>query len=195
MTNTQDFNVPSDLLGQHLQTARKAARLTQQEAADHLGVARTTIVAMEKGERKVQPEELIALAEKYKVSMHDLLRQRPPSGGLDVQFKAYFKKRGMADPSVGDRLEQAAALLQRNAENYLELEEKLESPLPKNYPQEYDISGLPVEIAADEVADAERRRIGLGEGPLGNLREVLETEVGLRIFALELDSRVSGLFG
>lgn len=196
MTNSQDFSVPSDtLLGQHLQTARKAARLTQQEAADHLGVARTTIVAMEKGERKVQPEELLALAGKYKVSMHDLLRQRPPSGGLDVQFKAYFKKRGMADPSVGDRLEQAAALLQRNAENYLELEEKLESPLPKNYPREYDISGLPVEVAADEIADAERRRLGLGEGPLGNLREVLETEVGLRIFALELDSRVSGLFG
>lgn len=196
MTNMDTFNALNDVaLGQQLQTARKAARLTQQEVAEHLGIARTTLVAMEKGERKVQPEELITLASKYGVSLHDLLRRRPPSGGLDVQFKAYFKKRGMADPAIGDRMEQAAALLQRNAENYLELEEKLESPLPRNYPQEYDVAGLPVEVAADEIADAERRRLGLGEGPLGNLREVLETEVGLRIFALPLDSRVSGLFG
>lgn len=191
-----NLNIQDDVtLGQRLQTARKAVRLTQQDAADLLGVARTTVVAIEKGERKTQPEELMALAEKYGLSLHDLLRQRPPTGGLDVQFKAYFKKRGMADPTIGDRLDQAAALLQQSAENYLELEEKLQSPLPRSYPTEYDLSGLAAEAAADEVAEAERRRLGLGDGPLGNLREVLETEVGLRIFALELDSRVSGLFG
>ena len=195
MTNPNRSAQDDVSLGQRLQTARKAVRLTQQEAADFLGVARTTIVAIEKGERKVQPEELIALAEKYNLSLNDLLRQRPVTGGLDVQFKAYFKKRGMADPTTQDRLEQAAALLQQSAENYLELEEKLQSPLPRNYPSEYDVGGLAVDAAADEVAEAERRRLGLGDGPLGNLRDVLETEVGLRIFALELDSRVSGLFG
>jgi Zn-dependent peptidase ImmA (M78 family)/DNA-binding XRE family transcriptional regulator len=189
--NTQDLAS----LGGRLQMARKAARLTQQQAADHLGVARTTLLAIEKGERRIQPEELIALAGRYRLSLHDLLRSRPVSGNLDVQFKAYFKKRGAADPEIGDRLEQAAALLQQSAENYLELEERLQSPLPRNYPTEYDISGLTVEAAADEVADAERRRLALGDGPLGSLREVLETEVGLRIFALDLDSRVSGLFG
>ena len=190
------LNIPDDLgLGQRLQTARKAIRMTQQEAADLLGVARTTIVAIEKGERKIQPEELIALADKYNLSLNDLLRQRPATGDLGVQFKAYFKRRGLADPAIGDRLEQAAALLQQSAENYLDLEDKLQSPLPRTYPSEYEIGGLAVEAAADEVAEAERRRLGLGDGPLGNLREVLETEVGLRIFALELDSRVSGLFG
>lgn len=182
-------------LGLRLQVARKAARLTQQEAADHLGVARTTLVAIEKGERRLQAPELIALAERYGVSMHELLRKRPATGGLDVQFKAYFKKRGAADPTIGDRLEQAAALLQQAAENYLELEETMQSPLPRSYPVEYDLSGLAPEVAADEIADAERRRLGLGEAPLGNLREVLEAEVGLRIFSLNLDSRVSGLFG
>ncbi|MFK7602068.1 helix-turn-helix domain-containing protein [Deinococcus sp. SM5_A1] len=182
-------------LGLRLQGARKAVRLTQQEAADHLGVARTTIVAIEKGERRVQPAELIALAERYAVSVHELLRSRQPTGGLDVQFKAYFKKRGAADPAIGDRLEQAAALLQQSAENYLELEEAMHSPLPRNYPVEYDIGSLAPEAAADEIADAERRRLGLGDAPLGNLRETLEAEVGLRIFSLELDSRVSGLFG
>jgi Zn-dependent peptidase ImmA (M78 family)/DNA-binding XRE family transcriptional regulator len=193
---TKNFSVPSDVaLGRQLQVARKAAGLTQQEAADHLGVARTTVVAMEQGERKVQPDELVTLADKYGASLHDLLRKRPSTGGLDMQFKAYFKQRGMANPDIEDRLEQAAALLQQSAENYLELEEKLGSPLPQNFPQEYSIEGLPIEIAADEIADAERRRLGLGDGPLGNLREVLETEVGLRIFALKLDSRVSGLFG
>ena len=193
---TPTLNIQDDVsLGQRLQTARKAARLTQQEAADTLGVARTTIVAIEKGERRIQPEELMTLAEKYGLSVNDLLRQRPASGDLGVQFKAYFRRRGLADPAIGDRLEQAAALLQQSAENYLELEEKLQSPLPRTYPSEYDVGGLAVDAAADEVAEAERRRLGLGDGPLGNLRDVLETEVGLRIFALELDSRVSGLFG
>lgn len=193
---TKNFSVPDDVgLGRQLQVARKAAGLTQQEAAEHLGVARTTVVAIEQGERKIQPEELVGLSEKYGASLHDLLRERPPTGGLDVQFKAYFKKRGMAELDADDQLQQAAARLQQSAENYLELEEKLGSPLPQNYPQEYSIEGLPPEVAADDIADAERRRLGLGDGPLGNLREVLETEVGMRIFALELNSRVSGLFG
>ncbi|MEF2279442.1 XRE family transcriptional regulator [Deinococcus sp. YIM 134068] len=188
-------NTDLTALGARLQNARKAARRTQQEAADALGVARTTLVAIEKGQRRITPEELVALAELYGANLHDLLRRRAPAGGLDVQFKAYFKGRGTANPEEGDRLEQAAALLQGYAENYLDLEETLETPLPRNYPSEYDVRGIGVEAAADEVAEAERRRLGLGDSPIADLRAVLETEVGLRIFFLDLDSRVAGLFG
>ena len=38
-------------LGQRLQEARKARGFTQQQIADKLGVARTTLIAIEKGER------------------------------------------------------------------------------------------------------------------------------------------------
>ena len=49
-------------IGQRLRDGRKARGLTQQDAADHLGVARTTITAIEQGQRRIQPAELIDLA-------------------------------------------------------------------------------------------------------------------------------------
>ena len=154
--NFDPTNTDLTALGARLQTARKAARRTQQEAADALGVARTTLVAIEKGQRRVTPEELVTLAKLYEVNLHDLLRRRTPAGRLDVQFKAYFRGRGRANPEEGNRLEQAAALLQGYAENYLDLEDMLETPLPRNSPREYNVRGLGVEEAADEVAEAER---------------------------------------
>src|SRR5205823_12839966 len=48
--------------------------------------------------------------------------------------------------------------------------------------------------AAEQVAAAERNRLGLGDGPVTNLRDLLETDVGLRIFFFGLPSRISGLF-
>src|SRR5439155_11215092 len=65
-------------VGVRLQEARKARGLTQQEVADQLSLARTTVVAMEKGERAVQPTELIRLANLYCRSIHDLLRRLEP---------------------------------------------------------------------------------------------------------------------
>ena len=50
------------------------------------------------------------------------------------------------------------------------------------------------EKAAEELAAAERMRLGLGDGPVAHLRDALEADVGLRIFTLDLPSRVAGLF-
>jgi len=51
----------------------------------------------------------------------------------------------------------------------------------------------PVEFAED-TATEERRRLGLGDQPIINLRATLESEVGLRIFFGELPSQVAGLY-
>src|SRR5687768_5536179 len=66
------------VLGARLQEARKARALTQQRAAEALGMSRPTYIAIEKGERPVQPHELIRLAELYGRSVHELLRRRKP---------------------------------------------------------------------------------------------------------------------
>jgi Zn-dependent peptidase ImmA (M78 family) len=50
------------------------------------------------------------------------------------------------------------------------------------------------ELAAEDVAATERSRLNLGEGPLVNLREILESDVGLRVFQMELPSNVAGMF-
>ena len=36
--------------------------------------------------------------------------------------------------------------------------------------------------------------MGLGDGPVLRLRETLESDVGIRIFAIEMPSRVAGIF-
>ena len=49
-------------LGRRLREARKARSLTQQEVAEALAVARNTVTAMEKGERRVQPDDICRIA-------------------------------------------------------------------------------------------------------------------------------------
>ena len=47
------------IIGERLAEARRARGLTQQQAAEFLDVARTTITAMEKGERRPRAVELV----------------------------------------------------------------------------------------------------------------------------------------
>jgi transcriptional regulator with XRE-family HTH domain len=65
------------VLGTRLQEARKASGFTQQDVADHMKIARTTLVAIEKGERRLTPRELIQLAAFYNRSVSDQRKWRP----------------------------------------------------------------------------------------------------------------------
>ncbi|MBF6613853.1 MAG: ImmA/IrrE family metallo-endopeptidase [Chloroflexi bacterium] len=81
--------------------------------------------------------------------------------------------------------------------DYLELEEITRSPLVRKYPSEYPIAGLRHDYAGEMIAIQERNRLDLGNGPIPTdpaLRDVLEQEVGLRIFFMELPDRVSALY-
>lgn len=178
-------------LGTRLQEARKARQMTQQQAADLLGVARTTVVAIEKGERRVQPQELVRLADLYGCDVNDLLRRRAATPSFAVQFRAVLAQ----DGGVDTEMEAQVVTLQRLCEDYLELERLCSAPLPRRYPVEYDLAGARAAQAADDVASAERNRLGLGDGPILHLRRLLENDVGLRIFYLPLPSQVAGMFG
>lgn len=177
-------------LGLRLQDARKARGFTQQEVADHLGVARTTITAIEKGERRVQPPELIRLASLYGRSIGEFVRQGEPTAPLAVQLRASPSSHLIAE----DQLAEARNEFQRLAGDYVWLEQCLDAPLPRRYPEQYLISGVTPERAAEDVALAERHRLGLGDGPLHKLREILESDVGLRVFYMDLPSQVAAMF-
>ena len=179
------------ILGLRLQEARKARGLTQQDAAEYVDVARTTMTAIEKGERPIQPEELVRLAELYGRSVHELLRQRPPITDFTVQFRTSLNQPGLDTPEVAA----AIAELQQLSEDYLELENLCGVPASYRYPPLYAVAGISAEQAAEDVATAERNRLGLGDGPVTNLREILENDAGLRIFGLKLPSKIGALFG
>jgi Zn-dependent peptidase ImmA (M78 family) len=82
------------------------------------------------------------------------------------------------------------------AQDYLSLEKLNEMPLLRRYPQiyAYEIPGVSVELRGEEIAAEERIRLGLGDGPIANLRTLLEEAVGIRIFYIELPSAVGGLY-
>lgn len=169
-------------LGRELKNAREKRGLKQEDAAKIIDVARTTITAIEKGERRVKPGELIRLARAYGRQVSDFVRSRPTIEPFQVQF------RGPALRSIEDDAAIAPYIdaLEDLARGYLELEQITGSPLIKKYPAEYEIEGLRSDQAAEMVAIQERHRLGLGDGPLPILRDILEQEVGLRIFYLDM---------
>lgn len=177
-------------LGSRLRAAREARGWTQQRVAEALGIARTTLVAIEAEDRRVKPEELIELARLYGRKLSELLQRRGPSPGFAVQLRAAFPPTGPVDAELLPAIEAFESL----CEDYRRLEDLCQVPRRYRYPPPYEVENLDPELAGEDVAVAERRRLGLGEGSLLNLREMLENDVGLRAFQPELPSKLAGMF-
>jgi len=189
-----DENVLNEIdprvLGARLQEARKACGPTQQEVADHMEMARTTLVAIEKGERRLSPQELIRLSSFYGRSVSEFVARQTVVEGFVPQFRAVLRE----DFEEDAELQQVTGELQHLAEDYAELERLCGLTSAKTYPAQYNTTNASPDQAAEEIATAERNRLGIGDGPIGNLRERLESDVGLRLFYFDMPSRISGLF-
>lgn len=169
-------------LGRELKYAREQRGLKQADAAKIINVARTTLTAIEKGERKIRVEELIELARAYGRQVSDFVRQRPTIASFQVQYRGPVKPVDVDQ----EKIAKAQHELEELCRNYLELEEITGMSLVTNYPPEYKISGLEAAPAAEDVATQERNRLGLGDGPIHLLHNILEEDVGLRVFYLPL---------
>jgi len=178
-------------IGQRLQLARKRRGLTPADAAEIIGAARTTITAMEKGERRVQAAELIKLARAYGRPVSEFVADRPPVEPFEVQFRAAIKRSEKDEAYIEGVIDDWQTLNQ----NYLELEEIVGAPLARNYPPEYQVENIRIDAAAESIALRERSRLGLGDGPIALLRDILEQEVGLRIFFMEMPPVYSEIYG
>jgi Zn-dependent peptidase ImmA (M78 family)/DNA-binding XRE family transcriptional regulator len=178
-------------VGERLRIARSATGLTQEHAAEKLGLARTTLVAIERGDRQPRPEELVALAKLYEVGVHSLLR--PSAVRVDIvgQFR---RKQGGANGKHHKEGLAALALLHDLAAAYVELERRLHKVAPVDYPPERKIGRGRPEQQAEELAAELRSRLGLGLGPISDLIGLLELELGVRIFVRPLPSSVAGVY-
>jgi Zn-dependent peptidase ImmA (M78 family)/DNA-binding XRE family transcriptional regulator len=190
MTNNILDNIDMRRLGELLQQARNQCGMTQEAAAKVINAARTTMVAIEKGERRLKPTELIKLARAYGRQVSDFVRPRPVVQPFEIQFRAAYRRNEVEESQI----EPVIVRLTELCRNYLELEEIMDAPLPRNYPREYEVSGMPIERAAEGIAVEERQRLGLGDGPIPLLRDILEQSVGLRIFYLEMPPKYSEIY-
>lgn len=180
------------LLGERLQQARKARGLTQQEVADKLGLVRTTLVAIEKGERKVQPTELVEMSKLYGRAPGDFVGRKANVTPFVPQFRLPPGEQGVTETE----LLASATELESLAEDYVVLEQINGRPLRPSFPPVYslDVPGMNPDHLGEDVAAAERTRLGIGDGPIPDLRALLEESMGIRVFYVELPPRVGGLF-
>jgi Zn-dependent peptidase ImmA (M78 family)/DNA-binding XRE family transcriptional regulator len=177
-------------LGDLLQQARKKMGMTQADAARVIDAARTTLVAIEKGERRLKPNELIQLARAYGRSVSDFVRPTPVIEPFEVQFRAVYHRQEQEELQISPVIEHFEQLCR----NYLELEQIMDAPMTRTYPPEYRCNTLPLEAAAENIALAERQRLGLGDGPLPQLRDILELNVGIRVFYLKMPPKYSEIY-
>src|SRR5260370_26582538 len=125
------------VVGARLQDARRAAGLTQQIVADQMEMARTTVVAIEKGERRVTPPELIRFSKLYHQQVSDFVGRREYREGFVAQFRANERQALEENQDY----EQVALNLQRRSEDYAELERIAGASGPRRYPPVYETSG------------------------------------------------------
>lgn len=174
-------------IGERLRIARDAARLTQAAAAEAIGAARTTIVALEQGKRRVRMDELQKLAATYGTSANALLRREAVHIDMIPQFRKLVQ-------TSADAVERAARLLNDLVRAEVELENALGVKRHRNYPPERAI--LPGDVQAQAEQDAQELRdwLGLGAGPVADIVSILDLQLGIRVYIRGLDSHVSGLF-
>jgi Zn-dependent peptidase ImmA (M78 family)/transcriptional regulator with XRE-family HTH domain len=183
-------NISPEKLGERLRSARASARRTQEQAAAHLGVARTTLIAIEKGERRIRMAELQALATYYGSSCNSMLHVERLIPELVPQFRMTMG----TDADESDAL-RAVRLLERLAGAFAGLAGLVGFVTSANYPATVRLARDQVAEQAEDAALALRSQLGLGLSPIPDLRAVLENELQFRVFERSLPSRVSGVYG
>jgi Zn-dependent peptidase ImmA (M78 family)/DNA-binding XRE family transcriptional regulator len=186
MTTNLDNLSPSEL-GERLRTARDRAKITQAAAANGLKVARTTVVAMEQGQRRVKLDELQCLAKLYQTSLNALLRIEAVHVDLKPQFR---QAAGSGDADIEDAVELLTSLVKAE----VELENLLGVQRARNYPPESPLRPGDVALQAEQDVLKLRHWLGLGVAPARDLPSLLELDLGVRLYLRRLPPKISGLY-
>jgi transcriptional regulator with XRE-family HTH domain len=162
-------------IGRILQEARTSRGLTQADIAPQLGVSRATVAQIETGRRSVKAEDLRRLAAFYGCSLSELL---PPAtddqevDGLAELFRAHPDLAEDQGPS-------SFAGVCATARALTDLEARLEIDATVHSLPSYRVEhgNMPWQAAREgyRIAEDERRRLALGEGPIRFVDELLMT--------------------
>jgi Zn-dependent peptidase ImmA (M78 family)/transcriptional regulator with XRE-family HTH domain len=179
-------------LGKRLREARINSRLTQEAAAEALGVPRTAIVHMEAGNRSISTIELAELAKLYHRPISDFFAEE------SAEEPDIFITLGRVAPTFAN-----TSTVNREISRYLAVCQEgiaLTSLLgrrPHLRPPDYDFTEpMKYEIAveqAESVAAEERKRLGLGDAPIADLSNLISSQ-GIWASGARLPDEMSGLF-
>lgn len=186
MSTILDSFPPEDL-GERLRLAREDRKMTQAVAASEAGMARTTLVAIEKGQRRVRLDELQNLTGIYRTTINELLRQEP----IQINLLPQFRKVSESEDAT---VEHAVSLLNDLVRAEVELEQLLGISRSVVYPPETPILPGNVKLQAEQDALDLRQWLGLGLNPINDIVSLLELQLGARVYVRRLPTNISGLF-
>jgi transcriptional regulator with XRE-family HTH domain len=177
-------------LGRRIRQAREACGITQDEIAEKLGVSRPIIVQIEQGKRLVSGLELQKLAYFFAKDIREFFADEFSED--DVVHVLFRSNEDVGDDAVKKALRDCIALGHEltNLEELLELSRA--SVTVAAYSYSIPKSRWEAIQSGEHVAREERRRLGLGSAPLGDIVTVLESQ-GIRTGTVALPEVVSGL--
>ncbi|MBI2939255.1 MAG: ImmA/IrrE family metallo-endopeptidase [Chloroflexi bacterium] len=168
------------VIGARLQAARRALGLTQGEVGRQMGMATSTVSEIEAGKRSVTGAELHAFARLYHRPIAYFFEEAPQeSPGFQYLFRE-------ADVQILDR--SSIVTFHQLVRDYALIEE-LAGVAPLPFPPDYSRFGFRTEQDAETLAEMERGRLGLGDAPLKDLMDLLDSTVGIRTFLIPVQNQ------
>lgn len=182
-------SIDPSIIGDRLKSSRLLANITQENAAREIGVARTTLVAIEKGQRRIKDIELVCLSKLYNVSTSSLVKPSQPASESLVRYRK--------DSRIQKRTSQsqdAVNLLLHLSNAAYGLEEQLGELRPDTVIPSYPIMKRDLRTQAEDAAMSLRQYLGIGLTPIPDLFSLVEVDLGMRVFSRPIDSNISGIY-
>ncbi len=183
----------ADELGRRLRVAREARGLSQQAAANELGLPRTAVTQLEAGNRSVSTLELTKLSELYLRPVADFLQEGTRDEEQDVLVALYRVAPGLEqDPSTHEQMARCVSLCREGVrlERVLGVEPRSGPP---NYETRVPRSSGEAVAQGERTAIQERQRLGIGNAPIADVSELIASQ-GIWASGVELPNGMSGLF-
>ena len=162
-----------DSIGSALRASRERAALSQEAAADAVGINRVLLAYYETGRRQVPLNVGAALARLYGTSLESLLAGEEPDSGIDVSgllFRA-------APRDLGERAQAGLRLFEQRLGEYVELAGEMSTALPGPGRSPMGPARAASAKEAAWAARQLRRQLDLGGGTLGDPFQVLDEHV------------------
>ncbi len=179
-------------LGEHLRRARERRGLSQQTVAEALGLPRTAVTNIETGNRAVTTLELARLADLYGASPASFFAAdaTPVEDDPTVVLPRVLASLD-GTPAFHAAVQRVWSLCREGAVLRKLLGRAAEPVIP-SHAGRLATAGDAVR-QGEAIAREERRRLGLGNAPVGPIAEVIGSQ-GLWVAACPLPTDMSGLF-
>jgi Zn-dependent peptidase ImmA (M78 family)/DNA-binding XRE family transcriptional regulator len=176
-------------LGRRLKQARDACGMTQDDVAQEMHLSRATVAQIELGNRSVSGLELGRFAYLYARDIREFLA---PEFAEDDLVGVLFRADDEAGEGVGKALRDCISLGHelRDLESSLGIERTASSFA--SYPSVALRSKWEAIQSGTKAAQEERRRLGLGVAPIGDVPALLEAQ-NIRTGVISMPSGISGL--